>query len=430
MSQGVFSPKSTVFVVLSFEGPDSYSLAGGLGVRASRLTEALALQGYETHLFFIGDPGLEGLSRACGGHCLQHRWCQWISRYHPRGVYDGEEGKLNDYNDSLPFSVIEDVVRPAAAAGKRVVIMAEEWHTAEAICRISDLLSAQGLRDRALLLWNANNTYSFDRIDWTRLRERSAITTVSRYMRHLMKPYGVEPLVIHNGIQPELTEPVDTARRQGVAIGLDADFIFFKMARFDPAKGWLPAIEAVARLKALGYRIVFFLRGGIEPFGLEVFDRAQSMGLSIQDVNLNGFGLDDSLRELLAAQSADIVNIGSFISHDLSRVLFACSDAVLANSAHEPFGLVGLEAMASGGTAYVGMTGEDYAHDFEDSVVLETSKSEEAVASALFLHEHRDFEHSLRERARSTARDFTWDRIIQHKLLPKLERLSWERDVH
>jgi glycosyltransferase involved in cell wall biosynthesis len=174
----------------------------------------------------------------------------------------------------------------------------------------------------------------------------------------------------------------------------------------------------------------FFLRGGIEPFGLEVFDRAQSMGLSIQGVNLNGLGLDDSLRELLAAQSADIVNIDSFISHDLSRVLFACSDAVLANSAHEPFGLVGLEAMASGGTAYVGMTGEDYAHGFEDSVVLETSKSEEAVASALFLHEHRDFEHSLRERARSTGRDFTWDRIIQHKLLPKLERLSWERDVH
>lgn len=198
MRSRTLRPENTVFVLLCFEGPDSYSLAGGLGVRASRLSEALARQGYETHLFFIGDPGLEGLSTSGGGRLLMHRWCQWISRYHPSGVYDGEEGKLNDFTASLPGYVVEVIARPAMAKGKQLV----------------------------------------------------------------------------------------------------------------------------------------------------------------------------------------------------------------------------------------GMTGEDYAHDFEDAVVLETSKAEEMVASMLYLHENKNFENRLRDRARSTARDFTWDRIIEHRLMPKLERLNWERCVH
>ena len=148
----------TVFVVLSFEGPDGYSLAGGLGVRASRLSTALAGQGFETHIFFIGDPWLEGYLTKCNGLLTQHRWCQWISRYHPIGVYDGEEGKLNDFTVSIPEYIVETIARPAVISGKQLVVLAEEWHTAESLCRISDLLFSKGLRDKALLLWNANNT--------------------------------------------------------------------------------------------------------------------------------------------------------------------------------------------------------------------------------------------------------------------------------
>ena len=75
-----------------------------------------------------------------------------------------------------------------------------------------------GIRDKALLFWNANNTFSFHRINWSRLRSNAAITTVSRYMRHLMKPYGVEPL-IHNDIQSQLAEPVESSGLYGFKIG-------------------------------------------------------------------------------------------------------------------------------------------------------------------------------------------------------------------
>ena len=90
------------FVVLSFEGPDAYSHAGGLGSRVTELVNALSNMGFETHLFFVGDPNLPGHECLKKGKLHFHRWCQWISQYHTGGVYDGEEGKLYDWERSLP----------------------------------------------------------------------------------------------------------------------------------------------------------------------------------------------------------------------------------------------------------------------------------------------------------------------------------------
>ena len=44
------------FHIVSFEGPDAYSRAGGLATRVEGLAETLAALGFETHLWFIGDP--------------------------------------------------------------------------------------------------------------------------------------------------------------------------------------------------------------------------------------------------------------------------------------------------------------------------------------------------------------------------------------
>jgi hypothetical protein len=50
-------------------------------------------------------------------------------------------------------------------------------------------------------------------------------------------------------------------------------------------------------------------------------------------------------------------------------MVFVCADGVLANSGREPFGLVGLETMAAGGTAFTGNTGEEYAQHMDNAVV-------------------------------------------------------------
>ena len=105
------------FHVLSFEGPDGYSRAGGIASRIEGLAQALAGLGFETHLWFVGDPALPG--HESHGALHLHRWCQWISRYHPAGVYDGEEGKRNDFAGSLPPYLMGQVLRPHLARGRR-----------------------------------------------------------------------------------------------------------------------------------------------------------------------------------------------------------------------------------------------------------------------------------------------------------------------
>ena len=52
----------------------------------------------------------------------------------------------------------------------------------------------------SILLWNANNTKGFERIDWDRLNFVATLTTVSRYMKQIMRTYGLDRLIIPNGI--------------------------------------------------------------------------------------------------------------------------------------------------------------------------------------------------------------------------------------
>src|SRR6202795_2574186 len=143
---GAISPANTLFVILCFEGPDVYSTAGGLGTRVTELSEALAQQGYTTQLIFIGAPYKAATEVREGGRLILKRWSQWISKYYPNGVYDGEEQKLYDFNDSVPYYIYNEIVRPAVEQGKTVVIMGEDWQTSEAICRTSDLLHWFGVR--------------------------------------------------------------------------------------------------------------------------------------------------------------------------------------------------------------------------------------------------------------------------------------------
>src|SRR5207237_4814498 len=136
--------------------------------------------------------------------------------------------------------------RPAIQTGQRVVVLSEEWHTAEALCRIGDRLWEHGVRRNAVLVWNANNTMGFDRINWPRLNVAATITTVSRYMKHIMWNYGVDPLVIPNGIPTRwMDAPQDEAAAQ-VRRGMGEGTVLVKVARWDPDKRWKVAIETVA----------------------------------------------------------------------------------------------------------------------------------------------------------------------------------------
>ncbi|MBN2407629.1 MAG: glycosyltransferase family 4 protein [Elusimicrobia bacterium] len=419
------TPNNTVFIVLSFEGPDGYALSGGLGTRVRGLTLNLARLGYTTHLFFVGDPNLPGLEKKLGGKLIIHRWCQWISRYHPNGVYDGEDNKVMDFNGSVPSYITDEIVRPAAEENKIVVVMAEEWHTAQTIINVSNHLFYRGLRDRAILMWNANNIYSFHRINWGALNFVSNITTVSKYMKHEMWKVGVNPTVVPNGIPDNFfhqSSSLKFERKLHEATG--SDIILFKVGRFSPDKRWHMAIRAMPILKKKGLKTAMIMKGGTEPFGGEVFYEIKYLGLTVSDIHPKENTIESLAESMIAAPKADIYNIVPFLSENMLKPIYAESDAVLANSGHEPFGLVGLEVMACGGIPFLGSTGEDYAIPFKNSIVLETEDPREIVSYIEFLHRNPRRNLEIRKTARSTAKNYSWKNVIQSNLIARLVHIK------
>lgn len=412
----IFDPRTTVFVILSFEGPDVYSQAGGLGVRVKGLSHALAHLGYPTYLYFCGDPNLPGEEDLEAGRLHYRRWCQWISARHPAGVYDGEEGKVRDWNSSLPTSLIDSVIAPAVEAGNHVVLLGEEWHTSWSMRLISDSLYYRGLRDRVVMLWNANNLFGFHRIDWGSLLAASTITTVSRYMKFRMWEWGQNPMVVPNGIPRASIVDADTAAVDQVRSAVGADHFWFKIGRFDPDKRWLMAISAVAHMKRRGQSVKLLMRGGREAHGSEVMNHAQYQGLTVRHVAAPGdaAGMAAVLRE---SNRAEVINLTSFVSDSLVQVIYSACDAVLANSGHEPFGLVGLEVMAAGGLAVTGSTGEDYAEAYRNALVLETDDPVEIVTELISLKDRPRLVAAMRKRGRTTAREYVWEKVIDQLML-------------
>ncbi len=431
-NEGAISPTNTLFVMLCFEGPDVYSTAGGLGTRVTELSEALATQGYTTHLIYIGDPYRPSVEERIEGRLILKRWSQWVSKYYPNGVYDGEEAKLYDYNESVPYHIYEEVVRPAVAEGITVVIMGEDWHTAEVMSLTSDLLHWFGVRQKVLMLWNLNSLMSLHRVNWSRLNFVTTLCTVSKYMKHKMWDLGVNPLVIPNGIPSRHLKPVDERQalrlREIARQGDPRRMFLFKIGRFDPDKRWMMAIEAAARLKESGHPVTLIVRGGIEPHGRDVLQRAYERGLVIHDVEAQRPNLEQCMEAISHSGPADIYNLRFFVPEEFVRLCYAAADATLANSGHEPFGLVALEVMAAKGVAVTGSTGEDYAISFENAIVTESDDPDEIVEYLLHLRRHPEEQERIRCAGMRTAEQFQWDRVIDN-LASKLEFLARKQDI-
>jgi glycosyltransferase involved in cell wall biosynthesis len=407
------------FHVLSFEGPDRYSRAGGIASRVTGLTKALAEAGADTHLWFVGDPSLPGHEQRDG--VTLHRWCQWISAHHPAGVYDGEERKEPDYASSLPPHLVREILLPhLGKANHRAVVMAEEWHTAHAVLHLDWLLREAGVRDRVQILWNANNIFGFDRIDWPRLASAATLTTVSRYMRFRMQALGVNPLIIPNGLASEaFREPTPAAVREFARLAADR-LVIAKVARWDPDKHWLLAVDTAAELKRQGSQPLLIARGGVEAHGGEVRERAAAANLRLAERVACGAGERGLLRSIAGPGDADMIILDGPLDREAAQLLFHSAAAVLANSAHEPFGLVGLETMAAGGLACAGATGEDYVVPNWNALLLQTCDPLEFVTQFARLRRDSHEERALRRNGLATARGFEWSQVVSRCLFPRV----------
>jgi glycosyltransferase involved in cell wall biosynthesis len=398
-------------VILAFEGPDRYSMVGGLGVRVTQLTSALGAAGITTDLFFVGDPNRDPFETTPQGVRL-HRWCQWISRAYRNGVYDGEHAKSDDFARSIPRVVAEDIVAPARDRGEQSLIIGEDWQIAPTILALHSELQRRGLRDAVTMMWNANNTYGFDRIDWRALSGAAHITAVSRYMKFEMLRFDVSPMVIPNGIAPELLDAYDEKDVERLRAATEGRHMLLKVGRYDPDKRWMQAIDAVAELRSARLRVQLVMRGGKESYRELVILRAREQGLAVAQ-----FSLDEStpseLANALRSETADVVELRTFLPDPTLYALYGAADAVLANSGREPFGLVGLEVMAVRGIPVCGSTGEDYARAFGNAIVCDTDDPRELAGYLQILFGDRPLANRIRKEARTTAKSYTWPAVFE-----------------
>lgn len=179
-------------------------------------------------------------------------------------------------------------------------------------------------------------------------------------------------------------------------------------------------------LKARGLRPLLVARGGIEAHGVEVLERARALGLRVQPEA--GPGDTEGLCAAIegaavgAEGEADVLLGSAPLDLPTKRALFAAADGVLANSGHEPFGLVGLEVMAVGGVAFVGGTGEDYALPGQNCMVLQSNDPQELVRVFRYLRADSEVHARIRAEGPRTARLFSWDRVLEGGLFPHLHR--------
>jgi glycosyltransferase involved in cell wall biosynthesis len=393
-------------------------MVGGLGTRVTEMSAALADMGIATTVIFVGDPALPP-SEILRENLELRRWCQWISAHYPGNVYDGEHAKMVDYTASVPSFVTETIVTQAAMRHERVLVIAEDWQTAPALIALDATLRGSDLRERAILTWNANNTYGFETIDWHALEKAAQITTVSRYMKFELSARGVESLVIPNGIPERLLEGADEKLVRAALKKFEHRRpLFIKVARFEPDKRWTQAIDALADLVKIYPEATLVMRGGREEYGNAVLQRAADRGLYVENLTVASRDPEDVL-DAIASAPGSIVNVRSFVPEEALHVLYHVAEAALANSGREPFGLVGLEVMAVGGVAVTGSTGEDYTEPYTNAIVCDTGNPRELAANLELLIEDHDLALAVTAAGEATARRYVWPHILQileHKL--------------
>jgi glycosyltransferase involved in cell wall biosynthesis len=397
--------------ILSFEGPDRYASIGGLGTRVTQLARALGAAGHDVQLFFVGDPHAKPIEESDPGVTLR-RWSQWISAQHPRNAYDGEAEKIHDWEFSLPPWIVDNLLVPAHARGERLLVICEEWQTANVAIALDRLARERGIRDALTVIWNANNTYGFDRIHWPTLMRAATVTAVSKYMKFELAQWGVSALVIPNGIDPALLRGADAERTAAIKAAFDGRPTCVKVGRFDPDKNWLQAIDAIADLREQGIDARLIVRGGREPYGDVVLGRARDRRLAVERLAYEGTDWREFAR-LLSYVDTPVVHVRAFLEEETLFALYAASDAVLANSGKEPFGLVGLEVMAAGGIPVCGATGEEYAEPFVNAIVCDTADGRELAAYLKALFDHPEMGEEIRAHGRETVARYTWENVLE-----------------
>jgi glycogen synthase len=318
-------------LLLSWEYPPI--IEGGLARHVRKLSEHLVAEGIEMHVLTRGGGRLPATEDRHGVivHRLQEppfpkdikAFVRWVQAMNDdmREVGDELAGELGfDLVHSHDWLVAGAAERIARDRGRPWVVTV---HATE-----------YGRHQGWVQNYPQSHIHAAER---EMVRRADRVITCSRYMRsHVSSVFGVRPAKIaamQNGIDPHDLEPVaDNLDELRLRYAEPGERLVLLVGRLVYEKGFHLALDALAPvIRKLGD--VRFVVAGTGTAEAELRRQAWRLGLSRKGVFLGWVG-DDML-------------------HSLYRV----ADLCIVPSIYEPFGIVALEAMASGCLCVVADTG-------------------------------------------------------------------------
>jgi glycogen synthase len=321
---------SSRVLILSWEYPPV--IEGGLARHVRKLAEELVAQGALVDVLTRGGE--------CTAAVEEHNG---VSVYRVREpTYPRELERFLGWVSQMN----EDMLAAGRALGEErgyELVHGHDWLVAHASAALADLLGVpyvttihatehgrhQGWVDKP----PQSDIHAIER--WMAWRADSVITC-SHYMRgHVADIYDLDErriTVIPNGIDPADLRPVDDLQALRLRFAAPEQKLVLLVGRLVYEKGFQLALDALPELIAKLGDVRFLVAGSGTHEG-ELKAQAQRLGLNEHGMFLGWIG-DDAL-------------------HSLYRI----ADLCVVPSLYEPFGLVALEAMASGCPCIVADTG-------------------------------------------------------------------------
>jgi glycogen(starch) synthase len=307
-------------------------IEGGLGRHVRKLSEHLLAEGVEVHVLTRGGGHLAAEEERHG--VIVHRvreppfpkdteaFVDWVETMNAHMRARGA-----DLCERFYFDLVHSHDWLVAGAAEMVARSHElPWLTT---VHATEFGRHQG--------WVQNHPQShIHGVERDMVRRADQVITCSQYMRsHVASVFGVPSArvtVIPNGIDPSDLQPVDDLPRLRARFADPADRLVLLVGRLVYEKGFHLALDALAPV-IRRLRDVRFVIAGTGTAEAELKKQAQQLGLTRHGTFLGWVG-DDML-------------------HSLYRI----SDLCIVPSIYEPFGIVALEAMASGCLCVVADTG-------------------------------------------------------------------------
>jgi len=318
-------------LLISWEYPPV--IEGGLGRHVRKLSEHLVADGVEVHVLTRGGGRLPAEDERHGVIVHRVREPQF-----PKDVnaFVRWVGSMNADMRELAFELADQ--------HEFDLVHSHDWlvaGAAEAVARRIGcpwLVTVHATEFGRHQGWVQNHPQShIHAAERAMVRRADRVITCSRYMRgHVARVFGVQPpriTVIPNGVDPRDLEPVDPDLVALRARYADPDqLLVLLVGRLVYEKGFHLALDALAPVIRRHGKVRFVV-AGTGTAEAELKRQARKLGLSKHGSFLGWVG-DDRL-------------------HSLYRV----ADLCIVPSIYEPFGLVALEAMASGCLCIVADTG-------------------------------------------------------------------------